>query len=182
MPKESGISLTNIKQNLEPKLNLAGGARQANITQAFETTSANIIDNIIQRARLYIEGNKSAIKLHLNPPELGSLKIEFEVVDEQLEAKILVERSIVKDIIERDLPRLREQIANADIDLGKFDVFLQEKGDERFSFMNRDFLSDLGKDRQAQDFANQDDGDFDGSADEDLVLSGSNSNKINYLV
>ncbi len=178
--KGSHVSLTNIKQDIEPKTSFANISRQINVTQPFESLGVDLVDNFIQRARLFIQGDRSAIRLQLNPPELGSLKLEFTVEDDVLEAKIFVERSVVKEIIEKDIPRLRELIADTEVDVGKLDVFLQEKGDERLAFMDKGFQSDSGSD-QTHDFTNQEREDFDEGVNEELELNAVSSNIINYL-
>jgi flagellar hook-length control protein FliK len=122
-----------------------------------------------------MQGDKSTIRIQLNPPELGSLKLEFTVEDDVLEAKIFVERSAVKEIIEKDIPRLRELLADTEVDVGNLDVFLQESEDERLNFMNEGFLSDSGSDQT------QEREDFDDGVNEELVLDAVSSNKINYL-
>ncbi len=179
--KELNINLTNIKQSVAPKISFANVAGQINVAQPFESLGVDLVDNFIQRARLFTQGDKSVIKLQLNPPELGSLKLEFTVQDDVLEAKIFVERSVVKDIIEKDIPRLRELIANTEVDVGKLDIFLQEKEDERLGFMNKGFQSDSESD-QAQEPTNQGNEDFGDEAGEELELSMAGSNQINYLV
>jgi flagellar hook-length control protein FliK len=127
-----------------------------------------------------MQGGKSTIRLQLNPPELGSLKLEFTVEDDVLSAKIFVERSSVKDIIEKDIPRLRELIANTEVDVGKLDVFLQEKEDERLGFMDKDRRSD-SESEHTQELTDQEREGSDGEVDEELEINTVNSNRINYF-
>ncbi len=181
--KESNLNPVNNNQGIEPKINFANVSRQINVARPFESLGVDLVDNFIQRARLFMQGDKSTIRLQLNPPELGSLKLEFTIEDDVMEAKIFVERSAVKDIIEKDIPRLRELIANTEVDVGKLDVFLQEKDDERLGFMDRDRQSD-SESEQTQEFANQEREGFDGEVDEELELNTVNSNssnRINYF-
>ena len=173
--KESNVSLTNIKQGIEPKISFANISSQVNVTKPFESLGVDLVDNLIQRARLFMQGDKSTIRIQLNPPELGSLKLEFTVEDDVLEAKIFVERSVVKEIIEKDIPRLRELLADTEVDLGKLDVFLQENEEERLNFMNEGFLSDSGSDQT------QEREDFDDGVNEELELDAVSSNIINYI-
>ncbi|KKM06463.1 hypothetical protein LCGC14_1743720, partial [marine sediment metagenome] len=173
--KESNVSLTNIKQGIEPKISFANISSQVNVTKPFESLGVDLVDNLIQRARLFMQGDKSTIRIQLNPPELGSLKLEFTVEDDVLEAKIFVERSVVKEIIEKDIPRLRELLADTEVDLGKLDVFLQENEEERLNFMNEGFLSDSGSDQT------QEREDFDDGVNEELELDAVSSNIINYF-
>ncbi len=181
--KESNLNPVNNNQGIEPKINFANVSRQINVAKPFESLGVDLVDNFIQRARLFMQGDKSTMRLQLNPPELGSLKLEFTVEDDVMEAKIFVERSAVKDIIEKDIPRLRELIANTEIDVGKLDVFLQGKDDERLGFMDKNHQSD-SEDEQAQEFANRERDNSDGEIDEELELNAVNSNssnRINYF-
>ncbi len=181
--KESNLNPVNNNQGIEPKINFANVSRQINAAKPFESLGVDLVDNFIQRARLFMQGDKSTMRLQLNPPELGSLKLEFTVEDDVMEAKIFVERSVVKDIIEKDIPRLRELIANTEIDAGQLDVFLQGKDDERLGFMDKNHQSD-SEDEQAQEFANRERDNSDGEIDEELELNTVNSNssnRINYF-
>jgi flagellar hook-length control protein FliK len=185
--KESNLNPVNNKpnnnQSIEPKMNFANVARQINVARPFESLGVDLADNFIQRARLFMQGGKSTIRLQLNPPELGSLKLEFTVEDDVLSAKIFVERSSVKDIIEKDIPRLRELIANTEVDVGKFDVFLQEKEDERLGFMDKDRRSD-SESEHTQELTDQEREGSDSEVDEELelnIVNSNSSNRVNYF-
>jgi flagellar hook-length control protein FliK len=141
----------------------------------------DVADNIVQSAKLYTQGGKSEIKVQLSPPELGTIKLEFKVEDDVLETKIIVERSSVKDVIEKDIPRLRELIANADIDVGKLDVSLQDNENSKMDFMNKDFSSD-SKSKGTQEPSQQEGEYHDDNIDEETVSNNSESTQINYLV
>ena len=143
----------------------------------------DVADNIVQNAKLYTQGGKSEIKVQLSPPELGTIKLEFKVEDDVLETKIVVEKSSVKDLIEKDIPKLRDLIANADIDVGKLDVSLQDNDNSKMDFMNKDFSSD-SKSKGAQE-ASQQEGELhdDDNIDEEAVSNNnSESTQLNYLV
>ena len=172
----------NIKQNTEPQNNFTNTLTQiGDSNKPLESLGSKVADNIIQNAKLYTQGGKSEIKMQLSPPELGTLKLEFSFEDDILETKITVERSAVKDIIEKDIPRLRELISNSNIDVGKLDVSLQENENDRQDFMNKDFHSD-SKSKSTQDFSNQDNEYYEDNADEETMADNTESTQINYLV
>ncbi len=98
-----------------------------------------------------------------------------------METKITVERSSIKDVIEKDIPRLRELISNADIDVGKLDVSLQDKENGRLDFMNKDFHSD-SKSKDSQDFSNHENEYYEENLDAKSQESNTESTQINYLV
>jgi flagellar hook-length control protein FliK len=179
------VNPANIKQSIEPGKNFTNTLSQiSNSNKPLGSLGNDVADNIIQNAKLYTQGGKSEIKIQLNPPELGTLKLEFTFDDDTLETKITVERSSVKDLIEKDIPRLRELISNANIDVGKLDVTLQDKENGRMDFMNKNLHSD-SKSKGAQDFSDQENEYYDDNADndnEETMVNNTESTQINYLI
>ncbi|MFV1974348.1 MAG: flagellar hook-length control protein FliK, partial [Candidatus Scalindua sp.] len=172
----------NIKQNTESQKDFTNTLTQiSDSSKPLGSLGNNVADNIIQNAKLYTQGGMSEVKIQLNPPELGNIKLEFAFDNDILETKITVERSAVKDVIEKDIPRLRELISNSDIDVGKLDVSLQEKENGRQDFMNKDFHSN-SKNKSTQEFSNQQNEYYEDNADEETMANNSESTQINYLV
>ncbi len=177
---EFDINSVNTRKSTRPETNFTDTLSHINnSSKPLGILSSNVTDNIIQSAKLYMKGGKPEIKIQLNPPELGSLKLEFAVDDDILETKITVERSAVKDIIEKDIPRLRELISTADIDVGKLDVSLQEKENDRSGFKDKNLQPDSENngtqdslDWKKEDFENED----------ESITNNLNPNQINYLV
>ncbi len=181
-PNESYINAVTTSQKAEPGKNFSSTLSQINnSTTPFESLGSDTADNIVQKARLFMGGGRSEVKIQLNPPELGILKLEFAIEDDNLETKITVERSAVKDVIEKDIPRLRELLSNADLDVGKLDVSLQEKEDEKLSLMDKDLKSDSESD-STKDLQDQDNEFLEDGKDEESIEYDKDSNKINILV
>ncbi|MCP5007011.1 MAG: flagellar hook-length control protein FliK [Planctomycetes bacterium] len=177
-----------IKQDLEQKVQSINTSKEIIVSPTPESQSTDMTENIAQRAKLFLRGGKSEVRLQLNPPELGNLKMKFTVVDDVLEAKISVEKSMVKDVIEKDIPRIRELLSNADIDVGKFDVSLQDKDGARQELINKGFLSDTDTDTDAK---GKSDGDLSSGDresvnedvdEEEMAQADTNTDSINYLV
>ena len=174
---EFNINAVNASQKAEPGRNFTSTLSQINnSTKPFESLGSDTADNIVQKARLFMDGGRSEIKIQLNPPELGIIKLEFAVEDDNLETKITVERSAVKDVIEKDIPRLRELLSSADIDVGKLDVSLQEKEDEKLSLKDKDLQSGSESD------STKDDEFLEDGIDEESIEYDEDSNKVNFLV
>ncbi len=179
---EFNINSVNARKNAVPETNFNDTLSQINnSSKPLGTLGNNVADNIIQSAKLYTEGGRSEIKMQLNPQELGSLKLEFTVDDDILEVKITVERSAVKDIIEKDIPRLRELISGADIDVGKLDVSLQENEKDRFGFMDKNSQSDT-ESNSTRDSLDRNEEQFENETEEESITKNRDSNQINYLV
>jgi flagellar hook-length control protein FliK len=141
----------------------------------------DVADNIIKNAKLYTQGGKSEVKVQLSPPELGTIKLQFKVENDVLETKITVERSGIKDVIEKDIPRLRELLSSADIDVGKLDVSLQDKENNKMDFMNKEFHSS-SQGNNAQSSSQQESEKHENDIDEKVTSNNSESTQINYLV
>ena len=66
--------------------------------------------------------NHQVAELHLNPPELGPLKITLTLNHDQASAQFVSAHAPVRDAIEAALPRLREMLADNGITLGNASV------------------------------------------------------------
>ncbi len=64
------------------------------------------------------------VQLRLNPPELGALKIEVQVQDGSMTARLEAETSAARAAILENLPQLRERLAEQGIRIDRFDVEL----------------------------------------------------------
>ena len=72
---------------------------------------------------LWMAGQKQQVaELHLNPPELGPLKITLTLTQDQASAQFVSEHAAVRDALETAMPRLREMLADSGITLGNTSV------------------------------------------------------------
>ena len=88
-------------------------------------THENIMEQIFQKIRITTHGDRSEIKLSLNPPELGNVKIHFSEENEEIKAKIYVESAEVKAAIENNAHHLKESAASNGIEIHKLEVYIQ---------------------------------------------------------
>ncbi len=172
----------NNSQKIRQETNFSNTLSQVNNSgKPLGELGNDVADNIIKSAKLYTQGGKSEVKVQLSPPELGTIKLQFKVENDVLETKIIVERSGIKDVIEKDIPRLRELISSADIDVGKLDVSLQDKENNKMNFMNKEFHSNA-KGSNTQNSSQQKSEHHENNIDENVVSNNTESTEINYLV
>lgn len=88
-------------------------------------TQENIMEQIFQKIRITTHGDRSEIKLSLNPPELGNVKIHFSEENDEIKAKIYVESAEVKVAIENKAHHLKESAASNGIEIHKLEVYIQ---------------------------------------------------------
>lgn len=102
-----------------------------------EDAHMNIMEQIFQKIHMVTHGDRSEIKLHLNPPELGSITIHFTEENDEIGAKIFVDNAEVKAAIENNSHLLRESTAVNGIEIHKLEVFVQnDDANKRRSFEN----------------------------------------------
>jgi len=94
-------------------------------TAGIEHTHSNIMEQLFQKISLVTHGDRSEIKLHLTPPELGSVKIHFTEENDEIEAKIFVENAEVRAAIENNAHRLKESMAASGMEIQKLEVYIQ---------------------------------------------------------
>lgn len=75
-----------------------------------------------ERIMMMIGQGKQEVTIRLDPAELGSMHIKLQVQQDQLHVAIHTQVGQSRDIIEQNLPRLREQLAQQGINLGEASV------------------------------------------------------------
>ncbi|MEP9411259.1 MAG: flagellar hook-length control protein FliK [Candidatus Brocadia sp.] len=105
-------------------------ALHRNFTSGIEH-SHNIMEQLFQKISMINQGDKSEIRMHLTPPELGSVKIHFTEENEEIEAKIFVENAEVKAAIEGNVHRLKESVAASGVEIHKFEVYVQNSNEDK---------------------------------------------------
>ena len=80
-----------------------------------------------ERILMMLGQGKQEVTIRLDPAELGSMLIKLQVQQDQLQVAIQTQVGQSRDIIEQNLPRLREQLAQQGINLGEASVEQQSK-------------------------------------------------------
>ena len=80
-----------------------------------------------ERVMMMISQGKQEVQIRLDPAELGSIFIKAHVQQDQLQLNIQTQAGLSKDIIEQNMPRLREQLAQQGIQLGEANVQQQSQ-------------------------------------------------------
>lgn len=67
------------------------------------------------------------VRLRLNPPELGSLKLDIRLQEGVLVARLETETSSARTVLVENLPALRERLAEQGVRIERFDVDLMQQ-------------------------------------------------------
>ena len=80
-----------------------------------------------ERVMMMISQGKQEVNIRLDPAELGSMHIKIHVQQDQVQLHIQTQVGLSKEVIEQNMPRLREQLAQQGIQLGEANVEQQSQ-------------------------------------------------------
>ncbi|MBE0482290.1 MAG: flagellar hook-length control protein FliK [Bacterioplanes sp.] len=111
--------------NLQQQLNLADA--RLNFGRDTEQWTPALGGRILA---MVADGIQEA-RIHLDPPELGSLEIRMRIQNDQATVQIQVQTPQVRDVLESQAQRLRDSLAEQGLQLAGFDV--SEQGQQGFA-------------------------------------------------
>ncbi len=85
----------------------------------------DIINQVIQRFQLKSQIRSSKMVLRLHPAELGELKIDIAVKEGSVKANFLAQSQQVQDLLERQMPKLKEVMQQQGINVQEMKVSLE---------------------------------------------------------
>ncbi len=100
---------------------------QANVPQSPQTINAQVgsrqwPEELSQKVIWVSSQQNHTAELHLNPPDLGPMRVVLSISDNQATAQFTSPHSAVREAIENALPKLRESLAENGIMLGDASV------------------------------------------------------------
>jgi len=94
---------------------------------------SQVIGQVVRQARMMAAQGRTEVRVRLRPPELGAVRVELTSdQNNMVEARITAERDEVRQLIERNLPQLRQSLFAAGVEVGDFDVYAQDPGGAPF--------------------------------------------------
>ncbi len=94
-----------------------------------------VVDQMIAHFSMNRQNESSAINLKLHPQELGELRMEIKVEQDNIKAHIIAQNPQAQEMIDKHLPRLREALEQQGLHLQEIEVTVAANdtaGDERF--------------------------------------------------
>lgn len=138
----SGMKVTSVQHGAAPASE--PGDLNAN-------ASKEAIDRIVRVTQATTGQRQSQVRLQLEPPELGQIRIDVKITQGTLSISIQAETAAAKELLESRFEGLRQGLANHGLNVGRFDVELRHS-----SSANTD-SRDPGSDQpgQPETFAHQ---------------------------
>lgn len=127
MPKDEPVSPVSVQQT-QPQQQL-NAAQNATITGAVSTNqispplNTSAWDKAVGQKVIWMVGaSMQSAELTLNPPDLGPLQIVLNVTNDQANATFISAHPDVREALEASLPKLRQMMDDAGVQLSGFSV------------------------------------------------------------
>lgn len=82
---------------------------------------------LASRVVAMIKDDVQQARIHLDPPELGSLQIKLQIQHQQATIQVQAQHAQVREVLETQAFRLRESLAEQGLELAGFDVSSQDQ-------------------------------------------------------
>ena len=97
-------------------------APQFQTSIATQVTAQGWGDTVMQRVMWMSSQHVRSAEIQLDPPELGSLMVKIQTINDQTSVNFTSPHAVVRDTLDQNLPRLRELMAEQGVDLVDVDV------------------------------------------------------------
>lgn len=99
---------------------------------------SQIFDQVVTRMAGSFNGESGRMTLRLHPAELGSLKLDLHVEGQTIRANLQAQTTQVQEVLERNLPQLRQALAEQGLKIDQFQVNLEQRQQgEQFADLQR---------------------------------------------
>lgn len=116
--------------------------RMTALTEA-RANQAEMIDRIVQQTKMGVENGQTRIRMQLNPPALGHLRLDLGVRDGVLSARLQTETQAAQVVLQTHLDTLRDSLEQQGIIVGTFEISVRQQGQSGASFaFGRPLFSD----------------------------------------
>ena len=96
----------------------------------------NIAGQIVKNAKITYQNGQTEMKMALDPPELGEIKIKLVMENKSIVAKVEVENQAVRDVLQSNISSLRDAMNSEGLKLDGFDISFGKEFSKGFAFEN----------------------------------------------
>ena len=140
-PMRSGLDLLNFQEMMDPGLEVEAGGEEIleKLQQALKSGGDEMLDElgdivlpqVVRSIAALARSGTNEMRLQLQPPELGELELSIRTTDGVVRAEIIVSSAEVKQLLESQLERLRQSLAESGLELA--DINVQVGGNDNSS-------------------------------------------------
>ena len=122
--REASVKYISANTGLKGLDSVSTGGTE-NASQSSKASLSNtVINQIVENAQIIVKGDKKEIKIHLDPPSLGSIHMKITMESNSMKVTAIADTSYVKEVIESNLNELKRSLADSGIKVEQFSVFV----------------------------------------------------------
>ncbi len=145
LTKSDSLTATKDFITADVKTAMAADKIDQSTTTTKEISFRDIVKQLTDNVDVLRSSKGKELTIELKPETLGRLHIKIGIEEGSVTAKILAENGQVKDLLEGNLAKLRDTLAQKDIQVENFDVttgyaednFEEESANGQFNFANQ---------------------------------------------
>ena len=92
-----------------------------------QVADSQIFDQVVTHLSGSVNGDTGRMVLRLQPAELGSLRLELTVEGDRIQANLHAQSHQVQEVLERNLPQLRNALAEQGLKIDQFQVNVDQR-------------------------------------------------------
>ncbi len=100
----------------------SGGSGPVTTAQAVRQASRSAAEAAVKQARFMRNGDHSRVSIRLNPPELGKMKVDIDMVQDKLNIDIQVENAELREALQQNVQQLERTLREGRYDAQKTTV------------------------------------------------------------
>jgi hypothetical protein len=122
--KELPVKYTSVNTGLKGFDSIPAEGIENTSQSSKASLSNSVINQIVENAQIIVKGDKKEIKIHLDPPSLGSIHMKVTMDSHSMKATMIADTPHVKEVIESNLNELKRSLADSGIKVEQFSVFV----------------------------------------------------------
>ncbi|MFY9496729.1 MAG: flagellar hook-length control protein FliK [Halanaerobiales bacterium] len=124
------------------------GTGSRELPQTTQVDMESIIEQISSRMQVQRQAGKNRIELQLEPESLGRVRLELEVENTELTARILVDNEQVRSHLEQNLDSLRSSLLRQGFNVGEIQIESRELAHQEQYYPQQEFQQPKEDDRR----------------------------------
>ncbi|WP_415225852.1 flagellar hook-length control protein FliK [Psychromonas sp.] len=142
-PRSTNLDISNLSKSINQ--NIATAPQPSILGQPLDLQAKHASALLGERILMMIGQGKQEVSIRLDPAELGSMHIKLQLQQDQVQLTIHTQVAQSRDIIEQNLPRLREQLAQQGVSLGETSVEQQSQQQNQKNNQGENGVQDSGQ-------------------------------------
>jgi len=115
----------------------------AKSSQAVQADPYNVVEQVVKKIKLEIAPGISKVEMQLEPKHLGKVQVSIVVENNHLSARLTTENVMAKEILQQNLPQLKEALQMQGVEVERLNVALGNGNEGRQQFASSEQTSSL---------------------------------------